>query len=143
MFPAMTLQPNQYALFSTVALLVVTAYFLLGSIPLLTLKHDTTLDARFIRSFYVTYYRFALVTATGATIAYAMASKPAFATGAAGIVILTLILRRRFLPQMDALGNQIHANAEAAIPAFRQIHQRAILINLVQLLGIVGSLGAL
>lgn len=143
MVSTMPLQPHQFALFSTVALLVVTAYFLLGSIPLLTLKHDTTLDARFIRSFYVTYYRFALVTATGATISYAMASRPAFAAGAAGIVIVTLLLRRRFLPQMDTLGNQIHANAEAAIPAFRQIHQRAILINLAQLLGILGSLVAL
>lgn len=137
------LQPNQLALFSTVALLVVTAYFLLGSIPLLTLQHDTTLDARFIRSFYVTYYRFALVTATGATISYAMASRPAFAAGAAAIVVVTLLLRRHYLPRMDALGTQMGDNAATAIPAFRQIHQRAILINLAQLLGILGSLAAL
>jgi hypothetical protein len=139
----MTLQPSQYALFSTVALLVVTAYFLLGSIPLLTLRHDTTLDARFIRSFYVTYYRFALVTATGASISYAMASRPAFAAGAAAIVVVTLLLRRHYLPKMDTLGAQMDDNAAAAIPAFRQIHQRAILINLAQLLRILGSLTAL
>lgn len=139
----MPLQPNQFALFSTVALLVVTAYFLLGSIPLLTLRHDTTLDARFIRSFYVTYYRFALVTATGATISYAMASRPLFAVGAAAIVVVTLLLRRHYLPKMDALGAQMGDDATAAIPAFRRIHQRAILINLAQLLGILGSLTAL
>ena len=139
----MPLQPNQLALFCTVALLAVTAYFLLGSIPLLVLKHDDTLDSRFIRSFYVTYYRFALVTATAATAAYAMASRPWLAAGAAGIVVVTWVLRRRFIPQMDALGTQIHANAEVAVPAFRRIHKRAILINLAQLLGIVGSLGAL
>ncbi|WP_374413699.1 hypothetical protein [Hydrogenophaga sp.] len=139
----MPLQPNQFALFSTVALLVVTAYFLLGSIPLLTLRHDTTLDARFIRSFYVTYYRFALVTATGATISYAMASRPVFAVGAAAIVVVTLLLRRHYLPKMDALGVQMGDDATAAIPAFRRIHQRAILINLAQLLGILGSLTAL
>lgn len=139
----MPLQPNQLALFSTVALLVVTAYFLLGSIPLLTLQHDTTLDARFIRSFYVTYYRFALVTVTFATISYAMASRPVFAAGAAGILVITLVLRKRFLPKMEALGAQMGDDAATAIPAFRQIHQRAILINLAQLLGILGSLTAL
>ena len=35
------------ALIFTVALLVTTAYFLMGSVPLLILKHDTVLDARF------------------------------------------------------------------------------------------------
>ena len=139
----MTLQPQQLALFCTVALLVVTAYFLLGSIPLLVLKHDDPVDSRFIRSFYVTYYRIALVTATAATASYALASRPAFAAGAAGIVVLTWVLRQRFIPRMDALGTQIHANAEVAIPGFRKIHKRAILINLAQLLGILGSLGAL
>ena len=139
----MPLQPTQLALFSTVALLVVTAYFLLGSIPLLTLRHDDPVDSRFVRSFYVTYYRFALVTATAATLSYLFASRPAFAFGAACIVVLTSVLRQRFIPQMDVLGTQIHANAAVAVPAFRRIHQRAIMINLVQLLGIVGSLGAL
>ena len=36
----MTLPPQTIALFFTVALLAVTAYFLLGSIPLLVLRHD-------------------------------------------------------------------------------------------------------
>lgn len=139
----MPLQPTQLALFCTVALLAVTVYFLLGSIPLLVLKHDDPVDSRFIRSFYLTYYRIALITATVATASYAMASRPWLAAGAAGIVVLTWVLRQRFIPQMDALGTQIHANAAVAIPAFRQIHKRAILINLAQLLGIVGSLGAL
>ena len=35
------------ALFFTVVLLVMTTYFIMGSIPLLVLKHDTPLDARF------------------------------------------------------------------------------------------------
>eukprot|EP01041_Mallomonas_annulata_P019726 gene19726-39184_t len=60
----MLLTPTHAALLSTVALLAVTAYFLLGSVPLLVLKHDNPMDARFIRSFYITYYRLALFTAT-------------------------------------------------------------------------------
>ena len=40
------------ALVFTVALLVTTAYFMMGSLPLLILKHDTPVDARFIRGFF-------------------------------------------------------------------------------------------
>ena len=54
------MQPESFALLFTVAMLAVTAYFLLGSIPLLVLRHDNPMDARFIRSFYITYYRIAL-----------------------------------------------------------------------------------
>ncbi len=50
------------ALFFTVALLVTTTYFILGSIPLLVLKHDTPLDARFVRGFFDIYYVAAVVT---------------------------------------------------------------------------------
>ena len=54
------------ALFFTVALLVTHAYFLMGSVPLLVLEHDTPMDARFVRGFFNTYYLAAVVTA-GAT----------------------------------------------------------------------------
>lgn len=137
----MLLQPQTLALFFTVALLAVTAYFLLGSVPLLTLKHDNPVDARFIRSFYATYYRIALVAAVGTTVSYALAGRPALALGAATIVTLTLVLRNTFLPRMDRLAPQILAEEVQAIPAFRKIHQSAILINTTQLLAILGSLG--
>lgn len=134
------LQPQNIALFFTVALLAVTAYFLLGSIPLLTLKHDNPVDARFIRSFYLTYYKIALTTAVGTTISYALAGRPALAIGACAIAALTLLLRNQFIPKMEQLAPQILANEVAAIPAFRKIHQSAILINTTQLLAILGSL---
>jgi hypothetical protein len=137
----MLLQPQTLALFFTVALLAVTAYFLLGSVPLLTLKHDNPVDARFIRSFYTTYYRIALVAAVGTTVSYALAGRSALALGAAAIATLTLVLRNTFLPRMDRLAPQILANEVQAIPAFRKIHQSAILINTTQLLAILGSLG--
>lgn len=137
----MLLHAQTIALFFTVALLAVTAYFLLGSVPLLTLKHDNPLDARFIRSFYVTYHRIALVTAVGTAISYALAGRPAFASGAGGIAVLTLVLRNKFIPMMDQLAPLITTQKEAAIPAFRQIHKSAILINISQLLAILGSLG--
>ena len=137
----MTLQPSQIALFFTVALLVVTAYFLLGSVPLLILKHDNPMDSKFIRSFYLTYYKIALFVATAATASFAIAGRPAFAAGAATIAIVTWVLRRRFIPMMDELGTQIRSEDLIAIPAFRKIHKSAILINLTQLMAILGSLG--
>ncbi len=136
----MLLQPQNIALFFTVALLAVTAYFLLGSIPLLTLKHDNPMDARFIRSFYITYYKIALTTAVGTTVSYAIAGRAGFAAGAAAIATLTVVLRNRFIPQMDQLAPKIQALEVQAIPAFRKIHKTAILINTTQLLAILGSL---
>ena len=136
----MLLQPQTIALFFTVALLAVTAYFLLGSVPLLTLKHDNPMDARFIRSFYITYYRIAFLAAVGTTVSYTLAGRPAFATGAAAIAILTLLLRNKFIPMMDLLAPRIVADHVDAIPAFRKIHKSAILINTSQLLAILGSL---
>ena len=128
------------ALFFTVALLVTTAYFLLGSVPLLVLKHDTSLDARFVRGFFNTYYGVAMVTAAATAASYAIAGRPVFATGAAGLAILAATLRRRVIPKMDALQAQIQISGTDAIPGFRRTHTIAILINLAQLVVIVWSL---
>ena len=54
--------------FFTVALLVTTAYFLMGGLPLLTLKHDTPLDARFVQGFFNVYYRAAFWASLGAFV---------------------------------------------------------------------------
>jgi hypothetical protein len=136
----MMLQATQATLLCSVAMLAVTAYFFFGSVPLLILKHDNTMDASFIRGFYITYYRIALVTATITSISYGVAGRPAFAAGAAAIVILTLVLRKTFIPRMDALRSRIQANDPGAIAAFRRLHQSAIAINLVQLFAILGGL---
>ena len=136
----MLLTPTHAALLSTVALLAVTAYFLLGSVPLLVLKHDNPMDARFIRSFYITYYRLALLTATATAVCYVLAGRTGLALGAAGVALLTLVLRTKFIPHMDRLASQIRGNDLLAIPAFRQIHKTAILINVAQLLAILASL---
>jgi UDP-N-acetylmuramyl pentapeptide phosphotransferase/UDP-N-acetylglucosamine-1-phosphate transferase len=138
----MMLQPNQFALFFTVALLAITAYFLLGSVPLLILKHDNPVDSSFIRSFYITYFRLAFVAALGTTASNALAGRTGFAFGAAAIATLTLVLRARLIPRMDRLGIQIQGQDALAIPEFRRIHKSAILINTVQLGAILGSLGS-
>lgn len=128
------------ALFFTVALLVTTAYFILGSIPLLVLKHDTPLDARFVRGFFNTYYVAAFVTATATAISFATAGRPGIAAGAAALALIAIALRKKVIPKMDALGAEIQSNYMDAIPGFRRTHITAILINIVQLVAIVWSL---
>jgi len=128
------------ALVFTVALLVTTAYFILGSIPLLVLKHDTPLDARFIRGFFNIYYRAAVVTASATAISYAVAGRPGLATGAAVLALLAILLRRMIIPKMAMLGDQIQSNDMDAIPGFRKMHATAIAINIAQLAAIVWSL---
>ena len=136
------LTAQQVSLFFTVAMLAVTTYFLFGSIPLLILKHDNTMDSKFIRSFYVTYFKFAIVVSTGAALSYAAATHPLMAAIASAILTLTLVLRFKFIPQMDHIGSEIRDNNNLmAIPEFRKIHKTAITLNLAQLITVLTSLG--
>ena len=128
------------ALFFTVALLAVTTYFILGSLPLLILKHDTPLDSRFIRGFFNIYYRAAMFTASATAVSYAFAGRPRFAAGAAALALLATLLRRTVIPKMDSLRAQIQGSNTTAIPGFRRMHVTAILLNLAQLALIVWSL---
>ncbi|VTU45602.1 hypothetical protein [Variovorax sp. PBL-E5] len=128
------------ALFFTVALLVTTTYFIMGSIPLLVLKHDTPLDARFVRGFFNTYYVAAFASAMATAISLACAGRPGLAVGAAVLALIAVVLRRKIIPKMDALGAQIQSNVMDAIPGFRRTHVIAIVINVAQLVAIVGSL---
>jgi hypothetical protein len=141
--PPVMLEPPTIALFFTVILLAVTTYFLLGSIPLLTLRHDHPMDARFVRSFYVTYFKMAFVAALAATASYAFAGRPLLALGAVTIAGMTVYVRSQLVSQMAAWGSQIGLEGAAAIRSFRKTHRRAIAINTGQLAIILSSLGSI
>ena len=128
------------ALLFTVALLVTTAYFLMGGLPLLVLDHDTSLDARFIRNFFNVYYKAAFVTSIGASISFAALGRPGFAIGATALALTLVILRSKLLPAMDQLGTQIQTSGTSAIRKFRQVHCVALLVNLIQLALLVWAL---
>lgn len=128
------------ALFFTVALLVTTAYFLLGSVPLLVLKHDTPMDSRFVRGFYNTCYLATMFIASAAAVSYAHAGRLAPAMGGGAIALLAAGLRRKIIPRMESLGARIQDGETNAVLAFRRIHIAAILLNLAQLVCIVWSL---
>ena len=125
------------ALFFTVVLLVTTAYFLMGGLPLLVLQHDTPVDARFIRGFFNIYYKAVFVAAAGAAASYALAAKPAFALGVAALAAFTLLLRRTLLPAMEQMATQMASSGSVAIQRFRRLHAIALGVNLVQLVVIV------
>ena len=128
------------ALIFTVVLFVTTAYFLMGAIPLLILKHDTDLDSRFVRGFFNTNYLAAMVAGGATALSYAWAGNLIFSAGAAALALLAAVLRRTLIPRMDAHRSQIQERGTAAVPGFRRMHLSAILLNLVQLVLIVGSL---
>lgn len=131
------------ALVFTVALLVVTGYFIMGSVPLLILKHDTPLDGRFVRAFFNTYYLAAMGTAGATALSYAVAGRVVLAAGAAGLAALALLLRLKVIPRMDTLRARIEVSEASAIGSFRRIHLTAIVINVAQLALIVGALIAM
>src|SRR4051794_24544798 len=103
------------ALFFTVALLVTTAYFLMGGVPLLILKHDTPMDAWFIRRFFTIYYKSVFYAAIGAAASYALSGHFGFAIGTAAIGLVTAALRRRLIPAMELIGGQIQEDGAGAI----------------------------
>lgn len=134
------------AIFFTVVLLVTTAYFLMGGLPLLVLKHDTPVDARFIRGFFNVYYKAAFGAAAGAAASYALSGRPFFALGVGAIALAVLLLRRRLIPAMERLGEQIPSSgagggSEAgALQGFRRMHATALAANLLQLVLLVWGL---
>lgn len=128
------------ALFFTVAMLVTTAYFIMGGLPLLVLKHDTHLDSRFVRGFFNLYYKAAVFTASAAALSYAFAGMPIVSVGAAALALIALYLWRKIIPKMDLLGAQIQVDDMNAIRGFRRTHLSALAFNLLQLVLIVWSL---
>ena len=125
------------ALFFTVVLLVITTYFLLGGLPLLVLKHDTPLDARFIRSFFNVYYKVAFFAAGATSISYALWGRFGFAVGVAAFALVAWLLRKSLIPAMEQLDAKIQANHDGAVRRFRQVHGTTLFLNLVQLVALV------
>jgi hypothetical protein len=115
-------------------------YFLLGSVPLLILKHDNPMDGSFIRVFFNLYYRMAALVGTAAAFSYAFTDRAWFAVGAAFIAMLSVFLRRTIISKMDLIRAQIPTDNLEAIPEFRKIHLVAVVISLAQLIVVICSL---
>jgi hypothetical protein len=125
------------ALFSTIPLLICMGYFLMGSLPLLVLNHDTPLDSRFIRGFFNTYYLALAGAATFAVISCALAGQLAYAAGMATVALLALILRKLVLSHMDVLRIRIENGDASAATDFRRAHVAGMVVNLIQLAAVL------
>ena len=125
------------ALVFTVVLLLTTAYFILGGLPLLVLKHDVPLDARFIRAFFNVYYKAAFWASIGACASYALWGRFGFAAGAATLAVVATLLRRLVLPAMQQLGTRIESSDAEAVRHFRRVHVMALVVNVAQLVVVV------
>lgn len=127
------------AILFTVLLLAITAYSVLGGMPLLILKHDVPLDARFVQGFFFHYYRVALWFAVCACLSYLVWGRYELGAGAAVIAAGTLDLRRRIPRGIQGLGAQIAADDANAIQRFRRLHAFALVMNLALLLVLVAG----
>lgn len=132
--------PIALAIAATVALLCSMGFFFMGSLPLLILKHDTPLDARFIRGLFKLYYQAVMVAGAGAALSYGLAGRPGFATGMAAVAVLAFGLHRAIVGRMDALRGTMTASDLAGIRRFRQLHVAGMAINAVQLAAVASSL---
>jgi hypothetical protein len=123
------------ALISTVALLVWMGFFMMGSLPLLVLKHDTPLDSRFIRGLFNVYYVAIMITGTIGALSYALAGRPAIAFALACVAALGFAGRYWLVSRMDQVRGTMTADDAPAIQRFRRLHIAGMLINVAVLAG--------
>jgi len=121
------------AISSTVALLVWMGFFFMGSLPLLVLKHDTPLDAKFIRGLFNVYYLAVVATAAIGCLGYGLTAHPAIAAAMLALAALAGLSRRWMLGQMDAARPAIATAEPAAIQRFRRLHIGGMVLNAAQL----------
>ena len=128
------------AFFATVVLLVCMGYFMLGSLPLLILKHDTPMDARFIRGLFNLYYMAVILMATVGAVGYALAQRPLFVVLMAGIAVLAVATRRVIVLGMDRLRSTMTGADAPVIARFRKLHVTGMVLNVVQLAVIAAAM---
>jgi hypothetical protein len=121
---------------ATVILLVCMGFFMLGSLPLLVLKHDTPLDSRFIRGLFNVYYVAVMITATIGAASFALADRPDFALAFSIIGFIGVVSRHMFIARMDTLRGTMTATDHLAIRRFRLLHIAGMLSNVVQLMAL-------
>lgn len=132
--------PIVISLAATVILLVWMGFFMMGSLPLLVLRHDTPLDSRFIRGLFNVYYLAVMLTGSAAALCYVWSGRLVFAVGMACIAALAFALRRWIIiPRMDFLRHTIPA-ADSSIFQFRRLHIMGMMLNVAQLGAVAWSL---
>jgi hypothetical protein len=129
--------------FATLVLLLVwMGFFMLGSLPLLILKHDTPLDARFIRGLFDVYYKAVMIVASAGALTHALAHRPISAAGLLAIGAVAFFSRVAILARMDRLRFGASPLDSAGIRRFRKLHVLGMALNFAQLLAVCAALPA-
>jgi hypothetical protein len=121
--------PKAFALVSTVLLLMSMTFFLLGTIPLLILKHKDPMDSRVVRQVFHYCYRLVTTFAVAACIGQGLMNQPLLATFAGGVAVIALLLHHQLLGRMDALRTTMHTGDGLALRLFRRTHVAGIVMN--------------
>lgn len=121
------------ALITTVVMLVLMGFFMLGSLPLLILKHDTPLDSHFIRWLFNLYYVGLMGLATLSAMSYLLVGKPSVALALGGVAVVGFAGRQWLVGHMDALRSTMTADDAAGIRRFRKLHIAGMLLNVLLL----------
>ena len=120
-------------LISAVVLLVWMGFFMMGSLPLLVLKHDTPLDSRFIRGLFNLYYVAILATGIVGAASAAIAGRAAAALGLGFVAAVGFAGRHWFIARMDLVRSTMTADDSLAIRKFRRLHIVGMLLNVLLL----------
>ena len=121
------------ALISAVVLLVWMRFFMMGSLPLLVLKHDTPLDSRFIRGLFNLYYMAIMATGMVGAASAAIAGRAAAALGLGVVAAIGFAGRHWFVARMDLVRSTMTADDSLAIRKFRRLHIVGMLLNVLLL----------
>lgn len=130
------MKPQYVGFAFTVLLLFWMGFFTLGSLPLMVLKHDTLLDARFIRGLFDVYYKAVMTVSTGGAVAWLSAWHPISAASMCIVFLFAYFSRRVVLTRMDTLRARETPMEAPSIRRFRRLHIAGMLANFVQLIAI-------
>ncbi len=127
---------------ATVLTLSSLGFSVLGSTPLLILRHDVPMDGRFIRQVFHYCYRVVAVFAITATIAHTASERIGLAVGLGAIALLALAMHQWLLRRLDTLRLTMYEGSgdPLAIRRFRQLHAGAIGLNFAQLVAMISGL---
>lgn len=121
------------ALISAVVLLVWMGFFMMGSLPLLILKHDTPVDSHFIRGLFNVYYVAIMATGAVGATSSALAQRPVIALALTGVAGIGFAGRHWFVSRMDTVRSTMTADDSSAIRQFRRLHIVGMLLNVALL----------
>jgi hypothetical protein len=121
------------ALISAVVLVVWMGFFMMGSLPLLILKHDTPVDSHFIRDLFNVYYVAIMSTAAVGALSSVFAGRFAIALALGGVAGFGCAGRRWLVSRMDTVRGTMSAEDSTAIAQFRRLHVAGMLLNVALL----------